>query len=86
MTITIHPGIYRSNPLTVEAMRLDSSNGRQVSEWCAGSYSDETVILPTLRGVTTAYAGDWIVHTTSGHYVVMPDGEFAATYSRPTAY
>ena len=78
---------YRKKPIVIQAYQFDGKNHMDICRWAATlgsrrelSFHDGVIDIPTLEGVMTASAGDWIICGVENElYPCKPD-IFAATY------
>lgn len=77
---------FRKKPVVIEAVQWTGGNPNEVKAFTGVQatieYRDveQTLSIPTLEGVMTASAGDWIIRGVQGElYPCKPD-IFAATY------
>lgn len=78
---------FRKRPVVIEAMQFDGTeeSAKAVLRWMNlpdASYRDgvTSLFIPTMEGVMTASAGDWVIRGVSGElYPCKPD-IFKATY------
>ena len=72
---------YRKKPVVIEAARLTQSNGEALADWCSGQVLPGPLItIPTLEGIMTAGAGDWIIRGVQGEFYPCKNDIFQATY------
>jgi hypothetical protein len=87
------PQRFRKKPVEIEAMKFGGSvtSGEECAAWCGGEFvfdpkpSDPTDVhvsirIPTLEGVMTASAGDWIIRGVQGEFYPCKPDIFDATY------
>lgn len=84
------PQTYTRKQVTsdVEAKRVDYANMKAIANWCGGEVYKETdnayplIKVPTLRGVTDAEVGDWVIRAISnGQFSQMDDATFRNYYN-----
>lgn len=78
---------YRKKPVVIDAIQFDGSNGSAIAAFFGQTFhnadrGDRTSVLaiPTLEGVMTASAGDWIIKGVKGEFYPCKPDIFAATY------
>lgn len=77
---------FRKKPVVIEARQFDGGldSATPILEWigdpnaCWGG--NMTMLIPTLEGVHTANAGDWIIRGVKGEFHPCKPDIFAATY------
>lgn len=80
-------GLFRKNPVVIEAFRFWSMYRSQIPDWAYSNPSfhlvegdDPHIVIRTLEGDMRADIGDWIIKGIKGElYPCKPD-IFAATY------
>lgn len=89
-------GVYRKKPVEIEATQLVSCNeGEQLifkdtPDWLYDSFEDGTlrrsssgsVIVKTLEGEMSAYAGWWIIKGIEGELYPCKPSVFQSTYEK----
>ena len=83
---------FRKKPVVIEANQFDgSSTGKtEIEDWMGGKGFNRrhvrtqdlgrVVEIPTLEGVMTASAGDWIICGVKGEFYPCKSDIFEATY------
>lgn len=89
--------LFRKKPVVIEARQLIGSDGvlappswREIAEWCGGTVFELPDIyphmtIPTLEGLMTAGAGDWVIKGTKNEFypckqIIFPDLYEECTY------
>lgn len=79
---------YRKKPVVIEAVQWNGANHLITETFMKGSgatidYSQSklgVIQIPTLEGVMTAQAGDWIIKGVKGEFYPCKPDIFEATY------
>lgn len=76
---------YRKRPVTVDAIRFDGTNAREIAdlldwEWADGDEICDTLVIETLEGDMTANIGDWIIKGVAGEGYPCRDDVFQLSY------
>lgn len=79
---------YRKKPVVIEAVQWNGANHLITETFMKGSgatidYSQSklgVIQIPTLEGVMTAQAGDWIIKGVQGEFYPCKPDIFEATY------
>jgi hypothetical protein len=79
---------FQKKPVEIEAHRLIAYNRRlldSIAEWCGGivvieNWSGPLMVIKTLEGDMTAYAGDWIIKGVAGEFYPCRSDIFHKTY------
>ncbi len=82
---------YRKKPVVIEAVQFDGTPGSAVALFDlfdipgatfspVASLESGELLIPTLEGVMTATAGDWVIRGVKGEFYPCKPDIFAATY------
>lgn len=87
--------LYRKKPVVIEAVRVEHGNYDEICEFVgemldAGWHKQigvtlDTVEIPTLEGVMTARAGDYIIKGMQGEFYPCKPDIFEQTYEPTNA-
>jgi hypothetical protein len=76
---------FRKKPVVIDAWKWTGKMWNHViEELPPGAYlgTDESLLIPTLEGVMTASAGDWIIKGVKGEFYPCKPDIFEATYEK----
>lgn len=81
--------VYRKKPVLIDAFQFTGSNQLDVMRWVeeldaqvTWKFHNGVLDIPTLEGVMTASAGDWIIRGVAGEFYPCKPEIFAETYER----
>jgi hypothetical protein len=80
---------FKKKPVEIEAHRLVAYERGlldSIAEWCGGTvvienWSGPLMVIKTLEGDMTAYAGDWIIKGVVGEFYPCRSDIFHKTYT-----
>jgi hypothetical protein len=78
---------FQKKPVTIEAIRLDLRNLKEVKDWCGGEVWSRPpfravtgLTISTLEGKMNAEFGDWIIKGVKGEFYPCKPDIFDLTY------
>ncbi len=78
---------YRKKPVVIEAMRFDGHNHNEIKRWMPRELGSSVFVdrgsrlcIPTLEGLLTASAGDYVIRGVQGEFYPCKPDIFDATY------
>jgi hypothetical protein len=90
---------YRKRPVMIEAMHFTGEDvavvGHEIAKWCGGRFDADakpsdptdvryTILIPTLEGIITANAGDYVIRGVHGEFYPCKPDIFTLTYEAVT--
>jgi len=78
---------FKKKPVTIEAVRLELKNLKEVKDWCGGEVWSRPpfravtgLTISTLEGKMNAEFGDWIIRGVKGEFYPCKPDIFDLTY------